>query len=70
MYKVVLYYDEFTFDIDFERYCEASIYLSKIMKEDDDIMLGKIYHNNEEIKVISNIGYYDEVNKIIYGYYR
>lgn len=69
MYKVVLYYDESYFDFDFKSYKRACDFLNAKLSEDNDILIGKILKDEDTIKVVSNIGYYDEANKIIYGYY-
>lgn len=71
MFKVVLYYDDETyFDIDFESYKDANEYLGRKMKADNSIIIGKILRGKDDIKVISNIGFYDEARGIIYGYWR
>lgn len=70
MYKVVLYYDETYFELDFKSYKSACDYLQAKLKEDDDILIAKILKGEDTIKVVSNIGFYDEANRIMYGYYR
>lgn len=71
MFKVVIYFDDETYqDFDFEHYCLANAFLQDYLRKSDHVLIAKILKGEDTIKVVSNIGFYDEANRIMYGYWR